>query len=91
MFGQPRSGRATPRIVRRRLAALLCLAASAVVAPAVFAQGGYPDKAVRVVVGFPAGTGPDFVARLISQKLNENLKQSFVVDNRAGAGGLIGA
>jgi tripartite-type tricarboxylate transporter receptor subunit TctC len=50
----------------------------------------YPAKPVRVVVPFPAGGGADIFARLIGRKLGENLNQLFVVDNRAGASGIIG-
>ena len=55
----------------------------------VFAQA-YPTRTVRVIVPFAAGGGSDFIARQISAKLSENLGQQFVVDNRGGAGGLIG-
>ncbi|MBV7483262.1 tripartite tricarboxylate transporter substrate binding protein [Bordetella sp. BOR01] len=69
----------------RRLIAttLLCLPLAA------FAQ--YPDAPIRLNVGFPPGTGPDIVARTLSQQLGERLKQSVVVENRAGAGGQIAA
>ena len=50
----------------------------------------YPAKPVRVIVPFAAGGGSDFIARQISAKLSENLGQQFVVDNRGGAGGMIG-
>ncbi len=50
-----------------------------------------PDKARRLAVGFPPGTGPDVVARLLGQKLAELLKQQVVVDNKPGAGGQIAA
>jgi tripartite-type tricarboxylate transporter receptor subunit TctC len=53
------------------------------------AQGKYPDRPVKVVVGFSAGGGTDVAARVIAQKLSEAMGQSFVVENRAGASGLI--
>jgi tripartite-type tricarboxylate transporter receptor subunit TctC len=50
----------------------------------------YPARPVRVIAGFGAGGGVDITARLIGQWLNEKLGQSFVVENRTGAGGNIG-
>jgi tripartite-type tricarboxylate transporter receptor subunit TctC len=50
----------------------------------------YPTRPVRVIAGFGAGGGVDITARLIGQWLNERLGQSFVVENRTGAGGNIG-
>jgi tripartite-type tricarboxylate transporter receptor subunit TctC len=69
---------------RTLLAASLVLAAPTL----VWAQA-YPERALKLSVGFPPGTGPDVVARLLGQKLEGSLKQSVVVDNRAGAGGQI--
>ena len=52
-------------------------------------SGKYPDHPVKVVVGFSAGGGTDVAARVIAQKLSEAMGQTFVVENRAGASGLI--
>ena len=50
----------------------------------------YPAKAVRLVVPFPAGGGVDVTARILAQRLTERTGQSFIVENRAGASGIIG-
>ena len=72
----------------------LHLAASAATLPAVLriarAQA-YPTRPVRIVIGFPAGSATDIVARLIAQSLSERLGQQFIVDNRPGAGSNIAA
>jgi tripartite-type tricarboxylate transporter receptor subunit TctC len=71
---------------------LLLLLAFAAVLPAAQAQTGkWPDKPVRVIVPFPAGGSTDVVARLIATRLSDEYGQQFVVDNRVGAGGAIGA
>jgi len=66
------------------------LIGAALVAGVAHAQN-YPVKAIRLVVPQPPGGGNDVIARMISQKLSVALKQQIAVDNRAGAGGLIGA
>jgi tripartite-type tricarboxylate transporter receptor subunit TctC len=74
------------RLPRRRF---LHLAAGAAALPAAarLAQAqAYPTRAVHIVVGFAAGTGLDIYARLIGQWLSERLGQTFVIDNRPGAG-----
>jgi tripartite-type tricarboxylate transporter receptor subunit TctC len=50
----------------------------------------YPTKPVRLIVPFPAGGGTDIFARLVGRKMGDNMGQTFVVDNRAGASGIIG-
>ena len=68
------------------VAALLALAFSA----AACAQG-YPNRTVRMVVPFPPGGTNDILARIVSERLQRVMGQSFAVENRGGAGGVIGA
>jgi len=68
---------------------LLALATT-LAATAALAQG-YPTKPVKVIVPYPPGGPTDIVARSVAQKLSEQMGQQFVVDNRGGAGGNIGA
>ena len=58
---------------------------------AVPAWADYPERAVRIVVPVAAGGGIDVMARMLGQKLSERLGQQFVVENRAGAAGVIGS
>ena len=71
-----------------RLAAVLIL--SVMAATAVWAQP-YPSKPVRVVVPYPAGSTPDTIGRTLAERLQKALGQPFIVENRSGAGGNIGA
>ncbi|WP_445263692.1 Bug family tripartite tricarboxylate transporter substrate binding protein [Ramlibacter sp. PS3R-8] len=63
----------------------------AIAVSAVTALAAYPEKTVTLVVPFPPGGSTDAIARVIGQKLQEKLGQSFIVDNKAGATGTIGA
>ena len=76
--------------MRRLLAAALVAGSLAAAGPAAFSQG-YPTRPVRVIVPFAAGGQSDVVGRIVAQRLGERLGQPFVVDNRPGAGGSIGA
>ena len=67
------------------------IVASGLIAAGPAAAQAYPNRLVKVVVPFAAGGGTDVMARIISQKLNEAWAQSVVVENRTGAGGIIGA
>ncbi|MEF7617592.1 tripartite tricarboxylate transporter substrate binding protein [Aquincola sp. MAHUQ-54] len=74
---------------RTLLAALLGSLLAAIAAPAALAQQ-WPSKAVHIVVPAPAGSSLDIIARLLSEKLKDRWGQAVVVDNKAGAGGMLG-
>ena len=85
----------SPSIARRQAARVLAATALAAALPALQAQtaDAFPaGKPVRIIVGFPAGTGPDIVARLLAQKLSEGWNNAgVIVDNKPGAAGLTAA
>ena len=70
--------------------ALLALTAAAAPAPAQ-PDANYPDRPVRIVVPFPAGSATDIVSRVMAQKFSARLGQQFIVENRTGASGNLGA
>jgi tripartite-type tricarboxylate transporter receptor subunit TctC len=88
MMSHPATGgRATARSILLGIA--LVIAISAVQGHAQTAK--YPDRPVKMLVGFAAGGGTDVAARVLAQKLTESLGQSVVVENRPGASGMIAA
>jgi tripartite-type tricarboxylate transporter receptor subunit TctC len=73
-----------------RRALLILVASLCTHSAAAFAQNGYPAKPIRLIIPFPAGGASDVVARLVVQRMTENLGQNILLDNRGGAAGNIG-
>jgi tripartite-type tricarboxylate transporter receptor subunit TctC len=69
----------------------LRLAAALACAPAAWAQADWPSRPVRIVVPFAPGGTTDLTARIVAEQLTQALKQNFIVENKAGAGGNVGA
>ena len=79
---------------RRLVQTFLLLASVAVIATATLpaaAQNAYPDKPVKIIIGFGPGSGTDILARMIAEELRLALGQPFIVDNRPGASAQIAA
>jgi len=76
---------------RRRFISIGAAAGLAGAAPWAFAEEGYPKQPIKLIVPFAAGSGTDAVARITAQMLGEALKTPVIVDNRAGANGVIAA
>lgn len=80
------------RILAALPALLAVTALAALSAPEVAAQApAWPTKPVRIIVAYPPGGSTDIAARLLAERLTRTLNQQFVVENRGGAGGTIGA
>ena len=75
-------------MLRLLVALVLCVALSA---SPVSAQGDYPSKVIRMIVGFAAGGGNDIFARIIAQKLSERTGWTVIIENKPGAGGRLAA
>src|SRR5438105_15121392 len=79
------------KLPRRRFLHLAAGAAALPALPRLAVAQTYPARPVRLIVGFAAGQAIDILARLIGQWLSERLGQQFIIENRPGAGGNIGA
>lgn len=71
-------------------AMVVCMVAGMALAGQAAAQS-YPTRPVSIILPFPPGSGNDTVARILAPKLTEELRQTFVIDNRPGAGGVVAA
>src|SRR5262245_42998240 len=80
-----------PELVEGLRAGWFAFLFAAVLAAASAAAQDYPTRPIRVIVAQPAGSTPDVTARLVAPALTRLLGQQLVIDNRAGAGGVIGA
>src|SRR5215510_12201561 len=91
---QGRAAKATGRhgrdlMITRRT--VLSAIAGAIAAQPALSQGAYPDKLLKMIVPAPAGGQTDVLARLLAQKIQTAVGQNVIVENRAGAGGTLGA
>jgi tripartite-type tricarboxylate transporter receptor subunit TctC len=77
-------------LLRRHFLSMAAGAAAFPALPWIARAADYPTRAVHLIVGFPAGSGPDIIARLAAQSVSTRIGQEVVVDNRPGAGGNIG-
>src|SRR5215813_1203590 len=80
-------------MITRLVSALLmvALAAGSSDAQTVVSNDGWPGKPIKLIVAFPPGSSTDVVARIVAQLLSPHIEQSFVIENRVGASGMIGA
>src|SRR5438876_9107974 len=78
-----------PSLLNKLVAAAFC--ALIFMAPTVAAQTTYPDRPIKLVVPYPPGALTDLLARAIGDRLSASLKQPVIVDNKPGAGTLVGA
>lgn len=78
-------------LTRRAAAAILLLMAATMSAPSVRAADGYPNRLIKLLVPFPAGSATDVEARFLAEKVGAVLNQKIIVENKPGANGNLGA
>ena len=76
--------------IKRTAAAAAALGSGVVAAPAVWAQAGFPNKPIKFIVPLAPGGAIDFIARAMGERMSASIGQTVVVENRTGAGGVIG-
>lgn len=81
----------TPQFKRRSVITTITLGLALAAMPGFSQTKKWPEKPIKMVVPFAAGVSPDVVARMIAEPLGRALGQPVVIDNRAGAAGIIGA
>src|ERR1700678_1946295 len=95
----PGNGRTPMKVtaVGRKAQAIGLVAAALIAAPSHGARAQtdpaatYPNRIIKIVVGFAAGGGNDIIARIVGQKLQEGLGQTVIIENKVGAGGSLAA
>lgn len=80
-----------PSFLRRACRAAVCAGIASLALPAVAQDAGYPQRPIKLVVPFAAGGSTDIVARLVAEGMQAQLKQTIYIENKAGAGGMVGA
>src|SRR5262245_3005091 len=86
--GHPQEARRTGRRVTRRF---IIAAFGALLAPTPALAQAFPNRPIRIVIGFGPGSVADIAARVIGSRMSQTLGQQIVVENRAGAGSNLGA
>lgn len=77
--------------IKQALTGLACVLAASLCSAGASAGSAFPNQPIRFVVGFPPGGSTDIVARILAEGLTKELKQTVVVENKAGAGGAVAA
>ena len=80
----------TPRLTRRTTSGFAILAGALILAPATTSAQGFPSKPITLIVPFAAGGPSDVIARLVGEHMGRTLGQQVIVENKPGAGSVLG-